>query len=234
MRCSPDTLQSVASSAPTDVDFRIAASRPEHRAAFRLIYEKYLDADLCEPNRFRMRVTPHQLAPTTDVFIAIGGEGIIGTLTLVRDGESGLPMEDVFSLEVSQLRAKRLRVAEACSLANRYTGARQLVEMVELYRLVAHFAIRQHVDHILAAVQPHHFKFYQRFMAFETLGDPRTYPSCGCEALPIYMDLRDIDQYRQKKNYGRFFGSSMPDERLISHPMSGADRRYFGYIVQQT
>src|SRR5262245_36520503 len=75
---------------PTTIDgvtYKIAASRPDREAAFRLVYQAYRRVDLMEPNEFGMRVTPYHLLPTSDVFIAMLDEAVICTLSLIGDGE---------------------------------------------------------------------------------------------------------------------------------------------------
>ncbi len=52
------------------VTIKIAENRDERSAAFRLVYHAYIRAGLIEPNPAGLRVTPYQLQPNCDIFIA--------------------------------------------------------------------------------------------------------------------------------------------------------------------
>src|SRR5689334_24741569 len=90
----------------------------EHRAAaFRLIYQSYLSSGLGRRNPLGLRVTPFQLLATSQIFLASKStsiptelekwdasvhseelepsglrEQVVATITLVNDGQLGLPM----------------------------------------------------------------------------------------------------------------------------------------------
>ncbi len=119
---------------------KIAASREERKAAFRLVYGKYLRSNLCEPNEWQMRVTPYHLQPTTDVINASVPDGVTATLTLVRDGHLGLPMEGVFGAEVARRRAKKLHLAEVSSLACKSPRMTQILELVPVHGPVCYIS----------------------------------------------------------------------------------------------
>ena len=61
----------IAGGTTANVEYKIANSREERAAAFRLVYDAYLKGGLGEPNPHQMRVTPYHLLPGTEVFIAV-------------------------------------------------------------------------------------------------------------------------------------------------------------------
>ena len=81
------------------------------RAAFELVYRAYLRAGLCGENELGMRWTEYQLLPTSDIFIGVLNGEVISTLSLIRDGERGLPMEEIFGDEIAR---RRSTVRPAC------------------------------------------------------------------------------------------------------------------------
>ena len=87
-----------------DIEYRIANNRWDCLAAFRLVYETYLNRGLIEPNHFRLRVTPFHLLPTTHTFLAIQNQKVICSVSLIGDGELGLPMESIYHEEVNRSR----------------------------------------------------------------------------------------------------------------------------------
>lgn len=215
--------------------YTVAATRSEREAAFHVIYEAYLKVKLCDYNPFGVRVVPYHVLPTTDIFVAILHREVIGTLTLVRDGELGLPMESVCPDIAERQRSGGLQLAEVCSLATAAEDANRVTHVFELYRLMAQYARHHGVHQIVALIQPRHVNFYRRLMAFQTIGPLQTYPSaCNCEVVPMCLDLRDVRRSLPPRAYRRFFGALIPAAQLEPQPMSLADREYFGNIVDQT
>ncbi len=156
------------------IECRIANSKDDRLAAFRLIYEHYVKAGLIPPNRFRYRVTPYQLLPSTQVFLAVQDEKPICTVSLVADGTPGLPMETIYRKEVTQSRERNLFVGEVSCLAGCTTDFRSFLPIfVQLTRLMAQYARKNGMHQFLIAVHPKHAGFYKRFMGFEEIGPVR-------------------------------------------------------------
>jgi len=212
--------------------FRIAATREERAAAFRLAYRSYLRAGLCDPNPHEMRVMPHHLLPTTEVFVAVCQGEVISTVSLVADGELGLPMESVYAEVVAERRRQGLVLAEVSCLADRRNElSRRLSVLLELKRLMAQYARRQGMDELLVAVHPRHVRFYERFLAFQRIGVQTVYPAVrGHPAVALSLSFARIDRQRPH-NYERFFGEPLPEGRLWPQPISRADREYFRSMV---
>ena len=104
---------------PDTISCRIAATRQEREAAFRLVYASYLHSGLAEMNGYQMRVTPYHLLPSTEMFIAEYQGEVIYTMSLVIDGALGVPMDQVYGDEVARLRRKGMLVGEVSCLADR-------------------------------------------------------------------------------------------------------------------
>src|SRR5438105_13373752 len=101
----------------SEVFCRIAGSYDDRMAAFDLVYRKYVEAELIKPNRFKLRVTPYHMLPTTNMFVAGEGNRVVCTVTLIGDGELGLPMESIYPLEILDRRRRSLYVGEVSCLA---------------------------------------------------------------------------------------------------------------------
>jgi len=225
--CLPDnTVECDASTSV--VYYKVACGAQECAAAFRLVYNAYLGAGLIDSNPFEMRVTPYQLLSTTDVFVAVCGREVISTVSLVAEGELGLPMEAIYDAEVTQLRADGLRLAEVSALADRRRElSRTLPVFRNLMRLMVQTARRRGIERLLVAVHPRHAKFYQRVLNFEALGNEKSYPQVrNRPAVALSLDFAQIDRVRPV-NYDTFFARSLPDEQLQPRPMSPEDRVHF-------
>lgn len=218
---------------PGETEFRIAQSREEYRGAFRRAYEAYLAAGLAEPNPFQMRVTPWQLLPTTQVFVALRGCETIATVSLVCDGELGLPLEAIYGEEVAWLRNEGLFLAEVSCLADhRHNADRSPARALRLMSLMVQCAQRQGVNHLLIAVHPRHAKFYQRFTAFEPIGGLRSYEAVrNRPAVALALDL-DRVPLEHPELYRQFFGVRFPDAVFQRRPMPSALRAEFEPVVE--
>jgi hypothetical protein len=214
------------------IEYKIAATRDERASAFGLTYQAYTRVGLCPTNPLRMRVTPYQLLPTSDVFFArLDGE-MICTLSLIVDSNLGLPMEVIYPHEVDDLRREGGTLAEVSCLADRRRDpGRYFPVFVELCRLMVQSARFRGVDRLLAAVHPRHARFYRRYMAFDPIGDVRKYPSvCNKLAEALCLDFARVDRERPE-NYELFFGEPLPADVVRPRPMSTADRDYFAMVA---
>lgn len=218
-----------------DVNCRIAATLEERASAFRLIYDSYLRAGLGEPNRYHLRVTPYHLLPTTEVFIATCQEETIFTMSLVIDGELGLPMESVYGPEVEQRREQGILLGEISCLADRQSHFRGFFPVfLRLSRLLGQYAWRQGVDQLVAAVHPRHSRFYRRFLNFRTIGVERVYPTVrNNPAVALGLDLANLEQ-NDPVTHDRFFGQWLPEENTQPKPIRGAEIEFFRVMVDPT
>ena len=107
----------------TDIEFRVGSSAEELFAAFGLVYEEYVRSGLMKPNACQMRITPYHLLSSTEVLVALDRGDLSCTMTLVCDGELGLPMESVYHEEVASLRLQGLQLAEVSCLADTHEPA---------------------------------------------------------------------------------------------------------------
>ncbi len=210
------------------LDYRIVSNRWERIAAYRLVYETYLRRGLIPQNHFRLRVTPYHMLPTTQTFIAVKNQEVVCAVSLIGDGQLGLPMESVYSEEVNQARSRGLYVGEVSCLACRCDDFRQFLPIfVQLTRLMAQHARGQGMNQFLIAVHPKHAKFYQRFMGFEQIGSLREFPSVqDAPAVACCLDFARIDRDRPKC-WSEFFGSPLPQAKLELQPISLEEADYF-------
>jgi hypothetical protein len=214
------------------IEYKIASNRQERAEAFGLAYRAYRRAGLCPESYHELRITPYQLLPTTDIFVAeLHGETIC-TISLVRDSRLGLPLEVIYHDEVAARRRQGLSLAEVSCLADRRKDPRRYFPVfLEICRWMVQTARFRGVDQLLVAVHPRHSRFYRRYMAFETIGDVRRYPSvCDHLAIALSLDFQRIDRERPP-TYDRFFGKPIPHALLAPCPMSREEIVYFSPLV---
>lgn len=214
---------------------KVASSRDEWEAALGLVYQAYLRSGLIETNRHQMRVTPYHSLPTTEVLIATDQDEVLCSLSVVGDGELGLPMEAIYPEQVVARRRQGIRFAEVSCLANKREGSEQSFSVASrLMALTAQCAEQRLLDQLLIVVHPHHAGFYERFLAFEMIGERRTYASvCDHPAVAMALDLNGIE-YDHPRVYKRLFGVSFAQEALEPQPISQDLRIDLGMIAAET
>jgi hypothetical protein len=222
----------------SDIQYRIASTRKDREVAFRLVYYSYLQAGLGEENSYRMRVTPYHILDSTEVFIAECRGQVAFTMSLIRDGALGLPMETVYADEVNRLRQRGLRLGEVSCLADRRADVHGFFPLfVRTGRMMVQFARYCGLDALLVAVHPKHARFYRRYMDFHAFGSEKTYPTVrNNPAVALWLEFARIDAGPSDRYNGRyevFFGEQIPIEHLQPQPISPADREYFMPMIDR-
>ena len=217
----------------SDILCRIASTRKEREAAFRLVYNSYLQAGLGEMNDYKMRVTPYHLSDCSEIFIATRRGKVIFTMTLIMDGEElGVPMESVYGDEVDRLRRRGLRLGEVSCLADCQRHVREFFPIfLWTSRLMVQYARYRGLDALVAAVHPKHARFYRRFMDFRTFGLEKTYPTVrNHPAVALWLEFVRIDR-ELPPQYEFFFGEQIPYSELQPHPISEEDGECFRPMI---
>jgi len=214
---------------------RLAACREDFEQAFRLLYDRYLASGLTRPNRLKMRIAEHQLRPDCQIIVAEQHRRIVGTVSLVADGPSMLPLETVFAGAVCNLRKAGAKLVEVGCLAA-LSSSSQLHSpiFVSLTRATIHNARHRGFGRMLAAVHPRHVTFYERGMGFQRLSKTVSYDFVeGKSAICVAGDPNEPLQYRQPWR-DLFFGGQLHQVLPVSGGgMSDADRRYFTKLCEQ-
>lgn len=219
---------SVVSQTHPDVRLRVATTREDRLAAFRLVYQSYLRSGLCTAHPQGIRITEHQLLSTSDIFIAEIHDTVICTMTIVRDSEHGLPADDLYRDELDYRRNEGHQLAEIGCLADRRQHASRFLPLfIDMGRLIVQFAHQHGVSHLVASMHPKHAALYRRCMGFEQFGDRYNYHAvCDRPAVGMALDIAET----ARKNPGmksRFFDPPIPPEVLEPCPISAADCDYF-------
>jgi hypothetical protein len=217
----------------TCIEYKIASTQWERESAFRLLYHAYRRSGLVDRTVHEIRVMPHQLLPTTSVMIARYANQVISTLSLIEDGELGLPLEKTFAAEVCERRQQGFTLAEASCLADRRKDVdRYFPVFVRLCRLMILHARSREVDQVLIAVHPRHARFYIRHLAFDPISDERPYPLVRNQpAVALALDLNRLEIERPA-NYERFFAHRIKDDELKPKQMSDNERSYFCQFLE--
>lgn len=181
-----------------DYAFKIVDSGRELLQAFELLYHEYLQAGYVCQSASELLFTKHHLLPETTVFVAKAEDAVLSTATVVRDcREFGLPMDDLFEVELNALRKRGRRILEICSLASdgrklSRKGVQNFIKLIFLY------CIFLDVDDVCIMVNPRHVGLYTNLFGFMPVGEQKYYPRVNAPAVPMRVDVQ-----QSRENLGR-------------------------------
>ncbi len=147
----------------------IASTQQELEGCFALLHEAYVTSGFMRPDPSGLRVTPYHALPTTTTLFAKFDDQIVGTLSIIREGVYGFPMQSAFDL--TAVRAQPGRIAEISALAVhadfRDAGGTILFPLMKfMYEYcTAYFDTR----HLVIAVNPKHIEMYESLLFFQRL-----------------------------------------------------------------
>jgi hypothetical protein len=148
---------------------KVAETREELEACFRLLHEAYVDNGFMKPHPSGMRVTIYHALPTTTTFCAKYDGRVVGTLSLIRESALGVPLQKIFDL--SAVVKKSGRIAEVSALAvhkdfRKTRGSILFPLMKFMYEYCTAFLDTRH---LVIAVNPGHIEFYESLLFFQRL-----------------------------------------------------------------
>jgi hypothetical protein len=185
---------------------KIAETRAELEACFGLLHDAYVGSGFMQPHPSGLRVTPWHALPTTTTICAVVGGEVVGTLSMVREGVFGLPLQSAFDL--SRIRALPGQLAEISALAvrrdYRRTGGAVLFPLMKfMYEYCTRYFDTRH---LVIAVNPDKIEMYESVLLFERL-DARVVESYafanGAAAVGATLDLQHAPRAYERVYGGR-------------------------------
>ncbi len=206
-----------------NIGFYRADSKESLEEAFALVWEEYgkegyIGADT------ELKVPPYDFLPTSATFVAKSADAVIGMVTLVGDGENGLPMESIYGKEVAGFRTGGREMAEISQLAIRRDEAAHASAdrrrfrsdiLLSLFRLVYFFAKQAGIGILCITINPKHESFYEA-IGFVRFGELKSYPLVNdAPALAMMLPLPDPDMHS--------FGQGFVFQEILKHPLTKED-----------
>lgn len=156
---------------PQNIVFKVAESRDELEQAFRVLHDAYVGQGYMQPDPSGMRVTKYHALPTTTILIAkeITTGTVVGTVSIVRNTDMGLPLDSIFPME--EMKKKYNHLGEVSSLAIRVDYRQQPDQM--LWPLLRYFYTYlrnvMRVDAYVIGVHPSWHDLYTGILGFTKL-----------------------------------------------------------------
>jgi hypothetical protein len=162
---------------------RLTETDDERAAVARLVHDRYVRRRFIDPQPSGMFSCEW---PNARVFVAIEGEKLEGTLTLVPDGPSGLPCDTVFRDLARQVPEP---VCQFVSLATTSGEVKRQRVILPLMTYVREYAATSWRSAVMI-VRPSHVKFYERYFLAKRLGSRKYAQYRMKDAWALAVDLR--------------------------------------------
>lgn len=151
------------------LQLKIADTQDELEACFRLLHDAYVAAGFMQPDPSGLRVTIYHALPTTTTLCAKWDGEVVGTLSMIREGVFGFPLQSAFNLDPVRARAGRIAEISALAVAPafRKTGGKILFPLMKFMSgyCTRYFDTR----HIIIAVNPNKIELYESLLFFDRL-----------------------------------------------------------------
>ena len=153
------------------LELKIADTQDELESCFRILHDAYVAAGFMQPDPSGLRVTIYHALPTTTTLCAKWEGQVVGTISMIREGVFGFPLQTAFDLDA--VRAKTGQIAEVSALAVapafRKTGGKILFPLMKFMTDYC----RNYFDtrHIVIAVNPNKIEMYESLLFFDRLQD---------------------------------------------------------------
>lgn len=192
--------------------FRIAQTKEDLEQAYRILHDSYVDAQFMKPHSSGMRILKYFLLPSTTTILVLHQEKVIGTMSIIRRTQLGLPMEKDFDL--SEYLQNGAPCAEISSLAidKNFVGNKGAV-FLPICKFFNEF-ITQYmgINKVFIAVNPSMADFYECFLLFQkiknkTIGHYQF--ANGAPAVGFYYDLS-----LARSEYQTIYGKREPEKNL--------------------
>lgn len=157
-----------------NIRLRVAHTPQEIDVANQLIYRNYVDEGFWKPDTdLRSNKTLH--SPHREVFVAMDGAELVGTVSLIRDSPQGLPSDEFQPEYLRTLRSTGEKLGEISCLAidKAHSGSGRLIFFLIKYYMQYSF-YHAAIDRLVKACRPEHGDFYADVLRFDKIG-PVTY-----------------------------------------------------------
>lgn len=194
--------------------FKLAQTREELEACFRLLHDEYVRAGFMEPDPSGMRITLHHALPTTSTLMCRYGRRVVGTISLIRENGLGFPVQRIFRLDEIFREGGNVAEVSALAIDRRFRAIRNRIMMPLLKFLYEYAEYRFYTRHLVIAAHPQHILFYENVLNFQrlpcALGSHYDFFN-DAPAIGAHLDLEKIKEVFSKKY------ADVPLEKNLHH-----------------
>lgn len=187
------------------LELKIAQTKEELEACFSILHDAYVANGFMKPDPSGLRVTIYHALPTTTTLCAKFDGEVVGTISMIREGVFGFPLQSAFDLV--EVRSAAGNIAEISSLAVhpkfRETGGAILFPLMKfMYEYCTKYFDTRH---LVIAVNPDRIEMYESLLFFQRMKsapvDNYDFAN-GAPAVGASLDLRGVTAIF-RRYYGR-------------------------------
>ena len=173
---------------------KIAETLDEYTQAFSVLHDVYLASGyLSAPSPSGIFFGLHHLLPKSCVFVFKSYLTVLSTMSYIPDTQRfGLPMDDLYKVELDKLRNAGRKVVELGSLATLPQRRMQNL-IIFLAKAIFRYAMSTKADDLCIMVNPKHVRFYQSIFLFDNFGEERHYEKVNAPAVALRVDMHKIE-----------------------------------------
>ncbi len=101
----------------SDIVVRVATSADEVQHANKLVFKNYVQDGFWENDERQLHANKFLHTPEREVFVALEGEHLVGTISIIKDSSMGLPSDGTQLALMQKLRASGDKIAEVSAFA---------------------------------------------------------------------------------------------------------------------
>jgi len=231
------------------VVFKVADTREELEAAYRLVHDVYVKEGYADHHGAGIRVNLRYALPTTATIVGKDDSGeVVITMTAIGDSPLGLPMDMIFSEELYGLRRQGRYLVEVGALAS-HPDFRRRQQTLALYadKAITTYAMEYlGADDMVIAINPKHVWVYQHLLLFDVIssGVKQYHYVKGAPAVAMRLDFRTCRKrwqraYAGRPNHRSFFHFFCRDDqdRIVlpdsKEPYKVWDEEMFSYFFEE-
>lgn len=186
---------------PQELSFKVADTKDELEAAYRILHDAYVDCGYTEKTPSGMRLVKHFALPTTTTLVAKWKDQVVGTVSVIRHTPLGLPIQSIFSLD--EVLAPGKAIAEVSALAiDKNFRQRQGTIFLPLCRFFYEYSTQyMGIDRVVIAVNPTWSDFYEGLLCFRRLENKVVAKynfANGAPAIGLWADLQELKDFLEK------------------------------------
>lgn len=181
---------------PEGFEFKIAETKSEFEQVCKILHDAYVNEGFMKPEESGMRVHKYFLLPTTVTLIVLYNNKVVGTMSIIRRTNLGLPMEHQFDLS-NYLKDGRA-VAEISSLAidKNFKGQSGTVFFAICKYFHEIITTVMNIQKVFIAVNPSMADFYEGLLLFDKINEKKisNYQFAnGAPAVGLYADYSNLE-----------------------------------------
>ena len=150
-------------------EVKIANTQEELEKAYSLLHDCYVGMKLMAPDASGLRCNFYSFLPYTSTIVAKTEDMVIGTLSLIKDSNAGLPSDKDFKNENDKLRSQGHRLVEVSSLAidKQFRNQGHFVSLY-LMKYLQHYSTHyMGCTTVTCVIHPRARDFYSCFWGFQ-------------------------------------------------------------------